>query len=50
MHWMYGWDWLLLSVGMGVWLFVLGLVAYAAVRSALRPPSHISGPRYPRGV
>ena len=34
-----GWDWLWMTLTMGIWLVVLGAVIYIAVRLAQRPPT-----------
>jgi heme/copper-type cytochrome/quinol oxidase subunit 2 len=33
-----GWDWLWMTFIMGLWLVVIGVVVYVAVRLARRPP------------
>jgi hypothetical protein len=38
MHWLNGLDWLWMSVAMGAWVVLLIVVAYVAVRYAMRPP------------
>ena len=38
-HWMNGWDWFWMSFMMVFWIVVLGVVVYAAVKLANRPPA-----------
>lgn len=38
-QWMDGWDWLWMSLMMAVWIVVVGVVVYVAVRLANRPPT-----------
>lgn len=37
-HWMSGWGWFWMTFMMVFWVFVLGVVVYAGVRLAQRPP------------
>ena len=37
-HWMDSWDWFWMSFVMVVWIVVVGLVVYVAVRLGSRPP------------
>lgn len=38
MHWMDGWDWVWMTSMMSVWVVVLAVAVYFAVRLATRPP------------
>ena len=37
MHWMDGWDWVWMTLIMGFWVVLLGVVVYVAVKLATRP-------------
>ena len=39
MHWMDGWDWAWMTLMMGFWVVLLGVVVYVAVKLATRPPT-----------
>ena len=38
---MRGWDWLWMTFWIGFWVVLIGVVVYAAVRLAQRPPRDI---------
>jgi heme/copper-type cytochrome/quinol oxidase subunit 2 len=43
MHtWVDGWDWLWMTLTMGIWLIVLGAVIFIAVRLTQRPPKSLA--------
>ena len=42
-HWVDGWDWFWMTLMMGFWVVVLGVVVYVAVKLATRPPSDHKG-------
>ena len=39
MHWMDGSDWAWMTLTMGFWVVLLGVVVYAAVKLATLPPT-----------
>ena len=39
MHAIDGWDWLWMTMMMGLWIVILGAVVFIAVPLAQRPPS-----------